>query len=108
MITGVISGRLLPQSIAASGLDHLWIRLRPSATQAQSICGSDSELPDVCVHKKNSLCADFCGSRAAEEASGKFYVLIDLSHDLHIICHNLGISPLVPSNKGKQGRCVCA
>ena len=36
----------------------------------------------VCMQKKNSLCAEFCSSMPAEEASEVFWIMIEFSHDL--------------------------
>jgi len=36
----------------------------------------------VCMQKKNSLCAEFCSSRAAEGASRNFWIMLEFSHDL--------------------------
>ncbi len=55
------------------------------------------------MQKKNSLCAEICSSRAAEEASEIFWIMSEFSHDLQIICHNSGISLGWPTFKGKQG-----
>ena len=60
------------------------------------------------MQKKNSLCAEFCTSVAAEEGSGKIWIMIDFSHDLQIISHNPRITPLVATFKGKQVGWVCA
>ncbi len=61
------------------------------------------------MQKKNSLCAEFCSSRAVEGASRNFWIMIEFSHDLQIICRNSGISLGRPTFKGKQGGvCVCA
>ncbi len=57
----------------------------------------------VCMQKKNSLCAEFCSSRAAEQASEFFWIMSGLIHDLRIICHNSVISLGLPTFKGKQG-----
>ncbi len=37
---------------------------------------------DDCMQKKNSLCAEFCSSRAAEGASRNFWIMLEFSHDL--------------------------
>ena len=87
-----------PDSIE-SAFDSLYVRLRPSATQPQTLCKSDSDLYNICVQKKNGVGAELCGSSAAEEGSGKLQVLIELSHDLKIIRHNPRISPLVATFK---------
>jgi len=61
------------------------------------------------MQKKNSLCAEFCSSRAPEEASEICWIMSELSHDLRIICRNSMISLGLPTFKGKQGVvCVCA
>ncbi len=80
---------------------------RLTVTQAQSVCNSDSELYDLCVQKKNGLRAKICSSRAAEQASRNFWIMLEFSKDLQIICHNLGISLSWPKNKSKQGVCQC-
>ena len=59
------------------------------------------------MQKKHGLCAEFCGSRAAEEASVILWIMIDFSHDLQIISHNPRITPLVATFKGKQVGWVC-
>ena len=35
------------------------------------------------ILKKNSLCAEFCSSRAAEQASRIFWIMSEFSRDLH-------------------------
>ena len=55
------------------------------------------------MQKKRSLCAEFCSSRAADEASGKLWTMLEFNNDLQIICHNSGISLGQPAFKGKQG-----
>ncbi len=55
------------------------------------------------MQKKNSLCAEFCSPRAAEEASENFWIMSELSHDLQVICYNSGISLGCATFKGKQG-----
>ena len=57
----------------------------------------------VCMQKKGSLYAEFCGSMAAEQGSKKFWIMIELSHDLQIISHNQRISRPIPTFKGKHG-----
>ncbi len=62
----------------------------------------------ICMQKNRSLCADIYSSRAAEEASEKLWILIELSHDPQIICHYSGIPLPWPTFKASRGVCVCA
>lgn len=55
------------------------------------------------MQKKKGLCAEFCSSGAAELASRKLWIMIELSQDLYIISRNSGISLGLPTFKGKQG-----
>ena len=59
------------------------------------------------MRKKRSLCAEFCSSGAAEQASRNFWIMSEFSPDLQIICHKSGVSLGWPTFKGKQGWCVC-
>ena len=49
--------------------------------------GSALDDCSLCMQKKKSLCAEFCSSMAAEEASEIFRIMSELSHDLRIMCH---------------------
>jgi len=47
--------------------------------------GSALDHCSLCMQKKKSLCAEFCSSMAAEVASRKLWIMIELSNDLQII-----------------------
>ena len=61
-------------------LDHCSICPRPSMDQHQSTVGSAPEYCGVCMHKRKSLCAEFCSSRAAEETSRIFCIMIEMTN----------------------------
>ena len=70
--------------------------------------GSALDDCSLCMQKNKSLCAEFCSSMAAEEASEIFWIMSELSHNLRIMCDNSVISLGLPTFKGKQGgACVC-
>ncbi len=81
--------------------------------QAQIICNSGLGDCRFCprplqgMHAEEEKCAEFCSSGAAEAASRNFWIMIEFSNDLQIICHNSGIPPGLPAFKGKQGEEVC-
>ncbi len=63
-----------------SALDHCSICPRPSMDQHQSTVGSAPEYCRVCMQKRKSLCAEFCSSRAAEETSRIFCIMIEMTN----------------------------
>ena len=67
---------------AASALDHCRICPRSSVDLLQSTVGSALDHCRVCMQKKKSLCAEFCSSRAAEEGSGKLWIMIEFTNVL--------------------------
>ncbi len=58
----------------------LQLRLRSTAALPQTICNSGSELCRFCVQKRESLRAEFCSSRATEEGSGIFWIMIEFTN----------------------------
>ncbi len=70
--------------LCSSALDHCSICPRPSMDQRQITVGSAPEYCRVCTQKRKCLCAQFCRSRAAEETSGIFWVMTELTHLLYI------------------------
>jgi len=50
--------------------------------QALITVASASEHCRVCMQKKHGLCAEFCGSRAAEEASVILWIMTDFKNSL--------------------------
>ncbi len=48
--------------------------------QPQMSVASGSDDCSICMQKKNGT--EFCGSRAAEEASEEFWIMIEFSNDL--------------------------
>ncbi len=68
--------------------------------------GSALDNCSLCLQQKTSVCAEFCGSEAAEVGSKKLWIMIEFSNDLQIICHNSGISLGWPTFKGKQVGCA--
>ena len=68
----LVSSCCLAQSSAASALDVLQLKRRPSVALPQTPCISGSELYSVCVQKQKSLFAESCSSGAAKAGSGTF------------------------------------
>ncbi len=66
--------------LCTSALDHCRICPRPSMRQRQSTVGSAPEYCRVCMQKRKILCAEFCRSRAVEETSGIFWIMIELTN----------------------------
>ena len=61
------------------------------------------------MQKRESLCAGFCSSRPAEEASGVFWIIIELTSFVVKFQAQPGIPQVNLENQGKQGcLCVCA
>ncbi len=52
---------------------------RSSVDQPESTVGSAIDYCRVCMQRWKSLCADFCSARAAEEGSGIFWIMIELT-----------------------------
>ncbi len=65
---------------ATCSLDVLQLRLRSTAALPQTICNSGSELCRFCVQKRESLRAEFCSSRATEEGSEIFWIMIEFTN----------------------------
>ena len=47
--------------------------------------GSALDHCSLCMQKKKSLRAEFCSSRAAEVASRKLWIMIEMSHDVQFV-----------------------
>ena len=60
------------------------------------------------MQKRESLCAEFCSSRAAEEGSGIFWIMIELTNTVVEFQAKAGILQVNLEIQGKQGcLCVC-
>jgi len=66
--------------LCTSALDDCSICARPSMDQRQSTVGSAPEYCKVCMQKWISLRAEFYRSRAAEESSGIFWIMLELTN----------------------------